>query len=202
MTLDEMQNVWSEMTEKLENQKQLTDTLIMEMTAQKFRSKIGKISTFESAGAVICFIAAIFLAVNFEKLDTWYLSASGVVVIGYLIFVPFLVLRSIYKMKGINISGNTYKQSLIDFAKRRKHFLLLQRTAIILNFVLLVLILPVSSKIFKDKDLFVDNADLWYWYIPVMLLFLIPFSKWGYTSYKNMTASAEELIRDLQTDPS
>ncbi len=202
MTLEEMQTVWSEMTDKLENQKQLTDTLIMDMTQQKFKNKIGKISSFESAGAVICFIGALFLAINIGKLDTWYLFTSGIIVIGYLIIIPSIVLRSIYNMKGINISENTYKQSLIDFTKRRKHFLLLQRIAIVLNFVLMVLILPVFSKIANDKDLFVNNADLWYWYVPVMLLFLIPFSRWGYKSYKNMTASAQRLLKDLQAGPS
>jgi len=200
MTLDEMQNVWSEMTEKLENQKQLTDTLIMEMTVQKFKNKIGKISSFESGGAVICFIAAILLTINIGKLDTWYLLASGIIVIGYLIIIPFIVLRSIQNMKRINISENTNRQSLIDFTKRRKYFLLLQKIAIVLNFVLMVLILPVFSKIANDKDLFVNNANLWYWYVPVMLLFLIPFSRWGYKSYKNMTASAEHLLKDLQAD--
>jgi len=201
MTLEEMQNVWSEMTEKLENQKQLTDTLIMEMTQTKFRNKIGTINKYESGGAIICFIAALLLIGNLDKLDTWYLMASGIFVILYLIFIPVLVLRSIINMKQINIVTNTYKQSLLDFAKRRKHFLLMQRIAIFLNIILTILILPVFSKISKGKDLFVDDASIWYWYLPLMIVFLVPFSRWGYRTYKKMTASAEQLLKDIQTDP-
>ena len=202
MTLDEMQTVWSEMTTKIEQQEHLTNQLIMEMTQTKFRNKIGTINKYESGGAIICFIAALLLILNIDKLDTWYLMACGIFVILYLIFIPMLVLRSIINMKQINIVANTYKQSLMDFAKRRKHFLLMQRIAIFSNIILTILILPVFSKISKGKDLFMDGGNVWYWYLPLMLVFLVPFSRWGYTTYKKMTASAEQLIKDLQTEPS
>lgn len=200
MTLEEMQSVWSEMTEKIDNQKRLTDKLIMEMTQEKFSSKISAINKYESTGAIICFIAAFFLIKNLYKLDTWYLMSSGVFVLVYLIFIPLLVLRSIVNMKKINIASNTYKKSLLDFTKRRKQFLTMQKTAIFSNIILVILILPVFSKIAKGKDLFIDGGNLWYWYIAGLLLFLIPFSVWGYKSYKRMTASAETMLRDLNTN--
>lgn len=197
MTLEDMQNVWSEMTEKMENQKRLTDKLILEMTQVKFKNKISSIAKFESGGAIICFIAALFLALNLSKLDVWYLMTSGIIVLLYLIFVPFMVLRSVNRMNAINLAQNSFKQSLVDFTRRKKHFFLLQRVGIVLNFVLMVLILPVFSKIFNDKNVFTDGSDLWYWYLPIMILFLVPFSIWGYRSYIRITASAHKLLEDL-----
>jgi len=198
MNLEDMQSVWSEMTKKIEKQEHLTNQLIMEMTQQKFKNKIGIINKYESGGAIICFIAALFIILNLDKLDTWYLMASGIFVVAYLVIIPMLVLRSIINMQQLDIAGNNYRQSLIDFTKRRKHFLLMQRIALFLNIILVMIILPVFSKIAKGKDLFLDGGNIWYWYLPLMLVFLVPFSSWGYKSYKKMTASAEILLKELE----
>ncbi|QCW98729.1 hypothetical protein FGM00_00795 [Aggregatimonas sangjinii] len=199
MTLEEMQHVWSEMTEKIDEQKRLTDTLIINMKQEKFRNKISRIARYESLGAVICFLAALAIIVNIGKLDTWYLLASGIVVIAYLVLIPWIVLKKIAQMKRIDMVENNYRQSLIEFTKKRKQFLFWQRTAIFLNFFLLVLILPVSSKLLKGKDLFVEQSSVWGWYILVMLVLVIPFSFWGYRKYSRMTGAAEKLLRDLQS---
>ena len=198
MTLEEIQAIWSEMTEKIDAQKRLTDKLIIDMTQEKFKSKISKIARYESLGAVICFVAAIAIVLNLEKLDTWYLLASGIVVLLYLIMIPLIVLKYIGQMQSINLVKNTYRQSLLQFTKKRKRFLFWQRTALFSNFFLMVLMLPVSSKLFKGNDLFVTQSSIWFWYVIAMLVFLIPFSFWGYRKYKRMTAAAENLLNDLQ----
>ena len=199
MTLEEMQNVWSEMTEKIDKQERLTDKLIIDMTQEKFKNKISRIARYESLGAVVCFAGAALIALNIGKLDTWYLLASGLLVMLYFILIPLVVLKSIGQMKSIDLLKNTYKQSLIEFTNKRKRFLFWQRTGVISNFFLMVLILPVFSKLFKGKDLFIEQSSVWFWYMVVMLVFLIPFSFWGYNKYKKMTASAENLLRDLQS---
>lgn len=198
MTLEEMQTVWSEMTQKIEKQERLTDTLIMEMTQQKINTKIGSINRYESGGAIICYIAAFILVLHLGKLDTWYLQVSGIIVLAYLLVIPTMVLWSVKQMKLIDLAKNSLKQSFVDFSKRRNNFLLLQRIGIGMNFVLMVLILPVFGKIVNDKDLFIDDSNRWFWYILIMVLFLVPFSIWGYRSYKRMTLSVETLLKDLE----
>ena len=197
MTLEEMQNVWSEMTVKMDEQKRLTDKLILNMTKDKFKNKISNIARYEFLGAIVCFLGALGILFNLDKLDTWYLLASGIAVLAYLVIIPLIVLRQIGQMKRIDLLKSNFKQALIEFTKKRKRFLFWQRTAIFSNFFLMVLILPVSSKLFKDKDLFVAQNSDWLWYVMVMLVFLIPFSIWGYRKYSRMTASAENLLRDL-----
>lgn len=199
MTLEEMQQVWSEMTEKIDEQKRLTDTLIINMKQEKFRNKIGSIARYEALGAVVCFLGALAIIVNIGKLDTWYLFSSGIVISTYLIVIPWIVLKKIGQMNRIDILENSYRQTLIEFTQKRKQFLFWQRTAIFLNFFLLVLILPVSSKLLKGKDLFVEQSSVWGWYVLVMLVFLIPFSFWGYRKYSRMTGAAEKLLRDLRS---
>ena len=199
MTLEEMQHVWSEMTEKIAEQERLTDLLIINMTEEKIKNKISSIARYETLGAIVCFIGALCILLNIERLDTWYLLTSGIVVLAYLIFIPLMVLKQIGQMKSIDLLKNSYKQSLIEFAKKRKRFLFWQRIALFSNSVPIVLILPVSSKMFKGNDLFLEQGALWLWYVIAMLVILIPFSYWGYRKYSRMTASAENLLKDLQS---
>jgi len=198
MELEEMQATWSQLSDQLEHQKKLTNTLIMEMTKQRYRSKIGILSKYEGIGAIICFAAATLLLLQFQKLDTWYLMASGVFTIAYLIVVPIVVLRSINAMKRIDLINKTYKETFVAYVKKQEQFLLTQRAGIYLNFILLAVSLPVMVKVFKDKDIFTANSNIVYWYIPIMAVFLILFSKWGYGKYKNVTASASDILKELE----
>lgn len=197
MELEEMQIAWSEMSKKLENQQLLTKKLIMEMTEEKYRRKISTISKYEGIGAIICFLSAIILMTKLAKLDTWYLLTSGLIVISYLIVLPTVVLSSIRKMRSINFTSNNYKQTLIDYAHRQKQFLFVQRIGIYLNFLLVIVALPMFVKLSNGKDIFLTNSNIWYVYVPVMLLFLFFFSKWGYKKYKNITISAEKTLKEL-----
>ncbi len=199
MELEEMKTLWQEMSERVERQKQLTDTLIMDMTQQKYTQKFNKITIYESIGAVICFIAAILILVNFQKLNTWYLAACGIFTISYLLTLPILVLRSLKTIRGINISTSSYKESIIGFAKAKKQLLLIQKLGIYVNFILFLVIIPVTSKLIGDKDIFMTGGSLWkYGFITIVAIVMIFVSKWGYKCYKNITNSAENILKELE----
>jgi hypothetical protein len=57
--------------------------------------------------------------------------------------------------------------------------------------------LPVIIKVFKGKDIFVTNSNILYWYIPIMCVFLILFSIWGYGKYKKLTTSVSQMLEEL-----
>ncbi len=202
MELEEMQATWSQMSDQLDDQKKLTDKLIMEMTKERYKNKIGILSKYEGMGAVICFTAAILLILRFSELNTWYLLVSGIFTVCYLIVLPVVVLRSINSMKNIDLTNNTYKETLIAYAKKKKQFLLTQKVGIYLNFILLAVSLPVVVKVFKGKDIFITNINLMYWYIPIMAGFLILFSFWGYGKYKKVTASASYILEEFENTTS
>jgi len=197
MELEKMQTVWTEMSAAIASQKTLTNQIILEMTKERYRKKIGVISKYESIGSVLCFLAALTLLVQIFELDTWYLLTAGVFSITYLIVLPILVLRSILRLKSINISGNTLAQTIRLFRKRRLHFLRMQRMGIFGNFILLFMLLPVVVKLIDGKDIFLDISNFWYWYIPFTLIILAVFSKWGYAHYKRMTKAAEDTLASL-----
>ena len=100
-------------------------------------------------------------------------------------------------MKRININEGKYTETLKAFTKARNNFLLVQRIGIGLGFVLIITILPVATRILKGKDLF-QSAGVWMWYTPMMLLFAILISRWGYRHYKRITKSAGNILSELE----
>lgn len=196
MELEEMRNEWQEMSKELEKQQLLTDKLIIDMTQEKYNNKLKSISIPETIGSVICLLTAIYIVVNFNKLDVWYLVVCGVFAVGYLIVLPIKSIGSIKKMQQVTIGDKTIEQTLINFSKRKKQFWMVQRIGFYLNFIFIVALLPVAGKIINNKDLFLENK-LWYFYIPFMIVFLLVISKFGLKHYKKTTDSAEKLLKEL-----
>lgn len=197
MEIEELQTVWSEMSDQLEKQKKLTNELIMEMTQDRYRNKFDKITFYETIGAVICFAMAIYLLVNINKLDTWYLLSCGIFTIAFLIILPIITLGLLGKIKRINILKNSFKETIVRYTKARNQLLLMQRIGIYLSFILVFTCLPVFSKIMKNKDLFL-HTRAWLIYLPIMAIFLFFFTRWGYKCYKNITNSAENILKQLE----
>jgi hypothetical protein len=199
MELEEMKTLWQEMSQQVAQQKQLTDTLIMEMTQQKYSQKFSKIAIYESIGAIICFIAAIYMIFNFNKLDTWYLMACGIFMISYLLTLPIFVLRSLKTIKSLNITNKSYKQTIVGFAKAKKQLLLVQKLGIYVNFILFLTSIPLAAKLFNNKDIFLVGGSIWQGvFIVVVAVLMIFVSRWGYGCYKNVTNSAENILKDLE----
>ena len=197
MKVEDLQSIWTEMSGELEKQKKLTHEIIMQMTQERYKNQLQKIANYEGFGAIVCFLAALFILININKLETWYELLSGFFTIAFLIVIPVLVLGSIRSMKQINIQEGNYADTLRSFTTARNHFLFMQKIGIGLGFVLILTILPVASKILKGKNLF-EETGAWTWYIPVMFVFLILFSRWGYRHYNRITRSAGNILSEME----
>ena len=197
MNVEDIQAVWSEMSKELEKQKKLTHEIIMQMTQQRYRNQLQKIANYEGLGAVLCFIIGIGMLANLNKLDTWYELICGIFTVLFLLVYPFLSLGTIRAMKRINIYEGKYADTLKAFLKARNNFLLVQRIGIGLGFLLMITILPVATRIIKGKDIF-QETGAWVWYLPIMIVFMIAFSRWGYGHYKRITKSAGNILSELE----
>ena len=199
MDLDEIKAVWSEMSDQLEQQKKLTNEIILKMTQERYSNRFRTLTTFETAGALVCFGVAMLILANMDKLDTWYLFACGIFTLTFLIGLPILVLRSLRKIGSLNITENSYKETIIGFTKERKRLLKIQQGGIFASFILMFAVAAVFSKIFSGKDLFMTEKDpIFYGAIVVAVLFVTFFSRWGYRGYKKVTNSAENILKELE----
>jgi len=197
MELDELRSEWQEMSNEIKKQKILTDKLIIDMTQERFNNRLKSISIPETIGTVVCFGVAILILLNFSKLNTWYLQLSGIFSILFYIVLPILSLKTIYGMKRINISQGNYRETLEQFAKNKMQFIQVQKWSYYLSFILVIVCLPVASKLMNGTDIFLESA-VWLWYIPFGFVFLYFFSKWVFKKYKGASNSAERLLKDIE----
>ena len=197
MELEELKGLWKDMSEELDRQKILTDQMVVEMTRQKYRDKLNQISLPETVGTLVCFAMAAYALFNFDKLDTWYLVLCGVISIAFCLVLPILSLRSIHKMKRIDLRQSSYRESLVRYAKEKDRFVKVQKAGYYLGFIFSLAVLPVAGKLMRGKDLLLD-AKLWIWYIPLALVFHFLFSKWVWKHYSSVAKGAQNLLEELK----
>ncbi len=198
MQLEEMKSMWEDMSQHMEQQKFLTDKLIKDMTKERYTNKFSKLQLFESFGAFICFASAIYLAFNFYKLDTWYLMTFGVFTLLSLIVLPIVTLRKINNIKKLNISDGSYKEVIVKYHKSKRGLIITQKFNAYLSVALAFTVLPVTSKILNNRNLFEsDHINSLWIYIGILLVFLFFLTRWGIKGYKNVTNSAEIILKEL-----
>ena len=195
MEVEEMKTLWAEMSAAVEKQKKLTDSIIIKMTQADYRNKITKIQLPEAIGSFICLLWAVFILVNFQKLNTWYLVVCGVVSILIFLVLSVFSFRAIHNLRSVNIAENNYKQSLEAYAKAKLQFVFVQKLNFYLGSLLIVVFLPVAGALFGAKDFFKDSA-LWFSYI-IMFPFFYYFSTWVFKKYIRVTADAENILKEM-----
>ena len=199
MELEEMKATWATMSDELKKQRIVTREIIMHMTQQRYAKKFRTVSIVETMAAIICFAVAIYILLNFKNLDRWYLIVCGVFTLGFLVVLPILVLKAIHKIRYIDIFGNSYKNTLLEYLTAKKNLLRLQRVGIYLSLVQLFAVSAVFAKIWSGKDFFMKDRGIWE-YVPIIgaVLLILIIAKWGYNGYLKITGSAEQLLKELE----
>ncbi len=197
MEFDEMKSLWEDLNQKVDQQKVLTDQLILDMTKERYEIRMRSISVPETLSAFICFAAVIYLISNFNELDVWYLQLTGVLTIVACLLLPILSLKSIQKLKAIDISKSTYKASLLNYAKEKTRFMRLQRISFYTSFIVLILTVISFGKIIKGIDVFTMTEKL-NWLVPSGIGILYIFSQWVLKKYKKATDAANAILKELE----
>ena len=192
-----MKSLWEDMSQKVDQQKVLTDQLIIDMTQERYANKLRLISIPETIAALICFAVVVYLISNFGLLNVWYLQLSGIITIASCLILPILSLKSIQKMKAINITKNTYKESLITYAKGKVKFMLIQKVSFYTSFLVLISSVIVFGKIMKGIDVFTMTEKL-NWLVPSGIGVLFIFTQWVLKKYKKATTSANNILKELE----
>jgi len=199
MEIEEMKALWSEMSDQLEQQKKLTNEIIISMTQERYSRKFQTIFKYEAIGSLVCFMLVLVLLFNFYKLDTWYLILCGVFTGGFMIIFPALVLKSLNRLRKLNITDYNYKSTLLSFVKEKKKILQIQKIGMLFYIPLMPAMLFVSVKILKDKNFFtMDKGMFVYIVLGITLVLAAWITHWGYNHYKRITAAAENVLKELE----
>lgn len=200
MELEEMQAAWSQMSQELEKQKQLTDEIIVKMTQQKYTSQWNKIMTGEKIGFVICYGVLIAILFNFNKLDTFALQLSGVLCVVILAILPILSLQTLRAMKRVNVTTMNYKETMETYAKGKKNFVNFQKLNIVLSFVFMLLTVPVSAKLLNGENLF-ETLDPKLGYASIFMLAFFGLLIWIVTRwYKRVIRNSDTILQEIEEE--
>ncbi len=199
MELEEMKAIWADLSDQLEQQKKLTNEIIIKMTQQQYKAKLNKIIYPELIGTVICFAMALILIINFNKLDSTLTLVTGIITIIILVFLPIFSLRALRKLNNINLVDNNYKQTMIDYANGRKQLRRVQQVSIYISFFLMFVMVPPLTKVIKGRDFSIDASDLLI-YVPIALIYFALFTSFVMRCYKGIMRSTDRLLNDLDMD--
>jgi hypothetical protein len=199
MELEEMKNIWDDMSQKIDKQKILTNKSIVNITKKRYVNKIRRISIHEITYAFISIIFSAFVLINFKKLDTWYLSISGIFVVLFLIITSILSIKRIRTLRYLDITGNTFKQSLLKYAKGKQRFINFIKVSSYLTIPFIVAFILITEKIFNNNNLILENDFGVYWYVlPLGIIIQILFAKWILMKYTKAINEAENILKELE----
>ncbi len=201
MELEEMQALWTSLSQRIEKLEIINNQKIMEITQIKYKNKFNTITKYESIGAAFCYLIAIFILLNFHKLDTWYLSICGVISLAFLTIMPYFSLGYLRKLSNIDLTNSTYKKIIQQYQDVRKKTIEFQKWAVVTSIFMMFITIPVADKLLNEEDFFAKEFDTQMWFvIGIGCVFVVYVAQWGLGWYKKITNSAEQMLFELDHD--
>ena len=166
------------------------------MTKANYQSKLKKIWIPEIIGSAVSLGAVLYILMDFQKFNAWYLEVCAIISVIVLMLLPFLSIRSVRRLQSLNISRNSFKESLLEYAKRKKGFIAVQKLSFVLGALLLVVILPVMGKLIGGKDVF-TSSWLWIWY-SIGFVFFSFCARLVFRHFQKSVSEAELSLKELE----
>ena len=197
MELDELKSDWENSNNRPTNQNSLTSKIIDQMIQTKYNSKLNKIRYPEIGGGLVCAIAIVFIACNFNELDTSVTRCTGAIAILLLLLLPILSFLSLSKLNSESAVNESHVEVLQQFAIDRLRFQRYQKMNVTLCYLLMVAIIILLPKFFYGKDMVINKA-FWTFAFSFGYIFLMVFSRLISRYYGRSLNQAEELLREIK----
>ncbi|GAA4312502.1 hypothetical protein [Nibribacter koreensis] len=196
MELEEMQQAWANLSQRVEKQDILTTHLVEQTARQRYHARLNSIKYSELAGTFVCYAAAGYVSVHLTRIEGFWMQVLAVLTIVVLLILPILSLASVRAVRGVNISVATYVETIQTFARQKIRFQRLQKINVLLGLVLLFVSLPVLASI-QGKDL-TQIPYLWTVLVPVGAAVFLAFAYWVLRSYNKILTDMESLLTDIE----
>lgn len=197
MELEEMKNIWNDLSQQTAKQMSLTDQNILKITQVKYKKQASLFRIWETVGLLLAYaiVGAILYTIN--ELDAWYLDACAVIMIIYLLAMPLYTFTVVRKMKKIDLAKFSYKEVLDQFYSAKKGLRLAEMVSFIASPLLFVASLAILLKIFTGKDLFMLSLQLpIIVFIAIVFTGVILFNNWAFKKRRKHLRSVEELLEE------
>ncbi len=195
MELEEMKSAWENLNNRVEQQEILSKNLLEKIVEERNKAKMNKIRYSEYVGAIISYVGASYIIINFAKIDGLLLQACALLSVSLLFLMPVISFKTLREFKKIKISTLSYAEVLEMYALKRISFIKLQRINIFLGFFLMIMFLPVILAM-NGKDIN-SISNLWTLIVPVSVLFFAAFSFFVLRWYSRILNEMKDLLQDL-----
>lgn len=111
-----MKNIWDSEYQKTG----FTPHNISDGASLEFNKKTNGFQIGEFVGFFIDYLLAAVILYHFNKLDSWHLRTSGVILLTYLIIMPFYNISFIWKLRSPDLIQSSYKEVLEHFYAAQK----------------------------------------------------------------------------------
>ncbi len=162
MDLDEMKNTWAQMSAEIENQKRLTDKIILKMAHQKSSRSIGKLKRFEMFGGPI--MGTLLIIMISVAMFNGLFESLGLKIFAVLSILIFLVSmyaswKFISKLGKVNLLENSIEDSQKYFQAVKSSVKNQKKMGLFIMIPTIVFFAPVVMKIFTGHDIFLNFSD-------------------------------------------
>ncbi|AWV97410.1 hypothetical protein [Arcticibacterium luteifluviistationis] len=200
MDLDEMKSTWQELSAELENQKKLTNDIILKMAHEKSKNSLGKMVKFETIGGlgmcVVLLVGLIGSMLN-RSFDNVPLMICAVMSGILFLFSGYISWDFIAKMKRINLLENSIEESQKNYLAVKEASARYKKVGVYSSLPTMIFFCPVVLKVFIGKDIFQDFSNAKEEFLVMILLSLVIAVPAVYLLFrfynKNMEATAEAL---------
>jgi hypothetical protein len=196
MELDEMKNLWEDLSGKVESQQKLNKEQLLEMTKKSYQNSLGKIYLPEILGSIICFFYAGFFIFQIGKLEFPVNQILAVFNTAAMIVLPVISLVTLYRLNRLVLKEDTPAHLLKRFMAHKTFFWKFQRLNLILSGVFAITILPPLAELVGKVDLIMESK-FWMVYVPIGLIFIYIFGRWAFRKYDKALLDTQQLIEGI-----
>ncbi len=196
MELDDFKNTWNDLSAGVKVNQNFKLKQFDQMNKTTFQKIRNNIILPETIGSFACIAFAIYIGLRFENLTTTTYQIVAIVTILVLVLLSVIGLMSILPLYRITNFNKPYSDTLKDFANKKINFCKLQTLNFRLSYLLLVLTILLSSRLFGQNEITESKYFFVFAFIFGFSFFLV-FSKWVAKNYKKSIRHTEELLKDL-----
>ena len=196
MELDDYKNTWDDLSTGVKVNQNFKLKQFDKMNKTTFQKIRNNIILPETIGSIVCLAFAIYIGFRFDNLTTTTFKIIGIATILVLLILCAISLMSILPFYKIDNLNKTYSETLQDFAAKKINFCKLQTLNFRLSYILLVLTILLSSRLFGQNE--ITNSKYFFVFTFIFgFSFFLVVSKWVAKNYKKSIRHTEELLKDL-----
>lgn len=201
MNIEQMQQTWSELNQKLDNQKLLNEKMIIKMTSEQSKNRLNRITYFEIFSIVGMVILSVYIVPRFNRLDTLISQIGGIVTVTIAVIAIICSIIMLVKISRIDIQKNTFVQSLKAITELKSFSLKYALSGWITGPIVIFSSFSVFVKLLHQKDILAHLQ--FYLILPIVALVIAaPLSYLIYKRlYKKSIQEVESMLHEFNDKP-